>query len=95
MAASWLPDQLGIENEDARAAVTGFECLACCYTIDVCCAIPVLQHIETGENRYNLALFAMYELCWPCLWTATATGATDAARIRAVTRESNLFHIIG
>ena len=95
MAASWLPDQLGIaeDNVDARAVVHGCECLTCCYTIDVCCAIPLLRRIETDDNKYNLTLFAFYELCWPCLWAAEATGVTDAARLRALTRESDIFHI--
>jgi hypothetical protein len=92
--AAWLPNQLRITaNEGARATLAGAECLACCYGVDVCCAIPFMQSVEEGENRYNLTLFAFYELCWPCLCVARAVGLADNARLRELPRHTGLFHI--
>jgi hypothetical protein len=52
-----------------------------------------MQSVEEGENRYNLTLFAFYELCWPCLCVARAVGLADNARLRELPRHTGLFHI--
>ena len=91
-----LPDQLGMSDDrDTRAGVMAAQCIACCYAVDVCGAVRFMQSVETGENRYNLALFVFYEWCWPCLWCARTCGLMDDARIRALTRDDlPFFHII-
>ncbi len=89
-----LPDQLGMQDRDARACTVAGECFACCYAVDLACAVPFMQNVETGENRYNLAFFPFYELCWPCLWSARACGLIDNPGIRALVRRPNLFHVI-
>ena len=94
MAAAWLPNQLGIEDEDTRAIVAGAECLACCYSIDLCCTVPFMRSVEEGENKHNLSLFIFYELCWPCLMAARAVGLLDDAGVRAVPRSMGVFHIM-
>lgn len=63
-AGAALPEQLQIEEHTCCVAA---ESLACCYAIDVCCTIPVMRSVETGDNRLNLALFAFYEPCWICM----------------------------
>ena len=91
MAAAWLPNQLGIEDEDTRATVAGAECLACCYSIDLCCTVPFMHSVEEGDNKYNLSLFIFYELCWPCMGAARAVGLMTDENIRAVPRRLG-FH---
>jgi hypothetical protein len=96
-ALNVLPDQLGMgdEDRDMRTGLVAAQCIACCYAVDVCGAIPFMQSVEQDENRYNLALFAFYEACWPCLWCARTCGVVDDARIRALTRvDFPYFHII-
>lgn len=90
MAAAWLPNQLGITDEDTRATIAGAECLACCYTVDLCCTVPFMWEVEEGDNRRNLSLFIFYELCWPCMRVARAVGLMNDAEIRAVPRSLGL-----
>ena len=85
-----LPRQLGIEDEDSRACASAAECFACCYAVDLCCAVPFQGEVEQGHNRFNLMLFVFYEACWPCMRIARACGCLDDEGIRKLARRRPL-----
>jgi hypothetical protein len=48
---------------------------------------------EVGEDRYNLALFAFYEACWPFLWCARTCGLVKNEEINAIPRRRGFHHM--
>ena len=62
-----LPSFSHESTEEERIGCRALQCVGCCYLYDVLCTIPYMRSVETGHNRINLALFAFYEPCWPCM----------------------------
>ena len=54
-------------EDDTSTGCRALQCLAACYAYDLGGTIPYMRTVEDGDNKLNLALFAFYEACWPCM----------------------------